>query len=77
MASFLWVIGFMRCQLSLQEEASKTTEAPKMEHEYTVSKNVIEKIRRGLELESAAMDRDIETEYETLLSSELQKVFLN
>ena len=44
----------------------------KMEHEYTVSKNVIEKIRRGLELESAAMDRDIETEYETLLSSELQ-----
>ena len=48
-----------------------------MEHKYTVSKNVIEKIKRGLEMESAAMDRDIETEYETLLSSELQKVFLN
>ena len=48
-----------------------------MEHKYTVSKNVIEKIKRGLEMESAAMDRDMETEYETLLSSELQKVFLN
>ena len=45
-----------------------------MEHKYTVSKNVIEKIKRGLEMESAAMDRDIETDYKTLLSSELQKV---
>ena len=49
----------------------------KMEHEYTVSKNVIEKIRRGLELESAAMDRDIETDYKKLLDSELQKVSEN
>ena len=48
-----------------------------MEHEYTVSKNVIEKIRRGLELESAAMDRDIETDYKKLLDSELQKVSEN
>lgn len=45
-----------------------------MEQKYTVSKNVIEKIRRGLELESAAMDRDIQADYNTLLSSELQKV---
>lgn len=45
----------------------------KLEHEHTVSKDVIEKIHRGLELESAAMDRDIETDYKNLLSSELKE----
>merc|ERR1719219_1690228 len=45
----------------------------KMEHQHNISKTVLEKIRRGLDLESANMDRDIEADYQNLLQAELEK----
>ena len=48
-----------------------------MESEYSVSVSVLAKLRRGLDMEAANMDRDIEADYETLYDQELQKVILS
>ena len=45
----------------------------KMEHEYNVSKDVLAKLKKGLEVENADMDRDIDAEYRSNLKAELEK----
>ena len=45
-----------------------------MEREYKVSKSVLERLRRGLEMEAADMDRNIEADYQAELNSQLEKV---
>ena len=44
----------------------------KMEHEYNVSKQVLAKLKKGLEVENADMDRDIDADYRTNLKAELE-----
>ena len=46
----------------------------KMEQEYRLRETVLDKLGRGLELEAANMDRDIESDYKTLYNTELDKV---
>ena len=43
-----------------------------MEHEYNVSKKVLAKLKRGLEMENADMDRDIDADYRDNLKTELE-----
>ena len=45
-----------------------------MENDYNTSKSVLEKLRTGLDLESANMDRDIEADFQTLFNTEQEKV---
>ena len=44
-----------------------------MEAEYSLSVNVLAKLRKGLDMETANMDRDIESDYKTLFEQELSK----
>ena len=45
----------------------------KMEHEYNVSKTVLGKLKKGLEVEAANADRDIDEDYKSHLATELEK----
>ena len=58
-------------QLEIMREVMK--EYIKMEHEYNVSKTVIGKLKKGLEVEAADMDRDIDEDYKSYLATELEK----
>ena len=58
-------------QLEIMREVMK--EYIKMEHDYNVSKTVLSKLKKGLEVEAADMDRDIDEDYKTHLASELEK----
>ena len=49
----------------------------KMEHEYNVSKQVLAKLKKGLEVENADMDRDIDADYRTNLKTELESNLLS
>ena len=44
----------------------------KMEHEYNVSKKVLSKLKKGLEVENADMDRDIDADYRSELVKEME-----
>ena len=58
-------------QLEIMREVMK--EYIKMEHEYNISKTVIGKLKKGLEVEAADMDRDIDEDYKSHLATELEK----
>ena len=58
-------------QLEIMREVMK--EYIKMEHEYNISKTVIGKLKKGLEVEAADMDRDIDEDYRSHLATELEK----
>ena len=44
----------------------------KMEHEYNVSKKVLARIKKGIEVESADMERDVDADYRDNLKTELE-----
>ena len=44
-----------------------------MEAEYSLSANVLAKLRKGLDMETANMDRDIESDYKALFEQERRK----
>ena len=58
-------------QLALMREVMK--DYIKMEHQYNVSKTVLGKLKKGLEVEAANADRDIDEDYKSHLASELEK----
>jgi len=58
-------------QLQIMRNTMK--EYIKMEQEYRLRETVLDKLGRGLELEAANMDRDIESDYKTLYNTELDK----
>ena len=49
------------------------TDYIKMENEYNMSKNVLAKLKKGLEAENADMNKDVEAEYRTKLQEEMEK----
>ena len=58
-------------QLQIMRDVMK--EYIKMEHEYNVSKTVLGKLKKGLEVEAANVDRNIDEDYKTHLATELEK----
>ena len=58
-------------QLAIMREVMR--DYIKMEHQYNVSKTVLGKLKKGLEVEAANADRDIEEDYNTHLASEMEK----
>ena len=58
-------------QLEVMREMMK--EYIRMEHEYNAGRSVLDKLKKGMELEAAGAERDIDEDYRTSLQSQLEQ----
>ena len=58
-------------QLEVMREMMK--EYIRMEHEYNAGRTVLDKLKKGMELEAAGAERDIDEDYRTSLQSQLEQ----